>query len=129
MDADRELQGCIYALSNHKAVLATHWNLAFEQTIKIMKWLFAVLLILLAALQYRLWHGEGSFAHAAKLSRDIKQQQAENDRMRERNRILDVEVQDLKSGADSVEERARNDIGMIKKDETFFMIPAKKKTE
>jgi cell division protein FtsB len=94
-----------------------------------MKWLFAVLLVLLAALQYRIWHGEGSFAHAAKLERDIKQQQAENDRMRERNRILDVEVQDLKSGADSVEERARNDINMIKKDETFFMIPAKKKTE
>lgn len=94
-----------------------------------MKWLFAVLLVLLAALQYRLWYGEGSLAHAAQLERDIKQQQAENDRMRERNRILDVEVQDLKSGADSVEERARNDIGMIKKDETFFMTPAKKKTE
>jgi len=94
-----------------------------------MKWLFVVLLVLLAALQYRLWQGEGSFTHATKLERDIKQQQAENDRMRERNRILDVEVQDLKSGADSVEERARNDIGMIKKDETFFMIPAKKKPE
>ncbi len=94
-----------------------------------MKWLFAVLLVLLAGLQYRLWHGEGSLKHAAQLERDIKQQQAENDRMRERNRILDVEVQDLKLGADSVEERARNDIGMIKKDETFFMIPAKKKTE
>lgn len=88
-----------------------------------------VLLILLAGLQYRLWHGEGSFAHSTQLERDIKQQQAENDRMRERNRILDVEVQDLKTGADSVEERARNDIGMIKKDETFFMIPAKKKSE
>lgn len=94
-----------------------------------MKWLFAVLLVLLAALQYRLLQGEGSLVHATKLERDIKQQQAENDRMRERNRILDVEVQDLKSGADSVEERARNDIGMIKKDETFFMIPAKKKSE
>lgn len=94
-----------------------------------MKWLFAVLLVILAALQYRLWQGEGSYAHIAKLERDIKQQQAENDRMRERNRILDVEVRDLKSGADSVEERARNDIGMIKKDETFFMIPAKKKAE
>ncbi len=94
-----------------------------------MKWLFAILIILLLALQYRLWQGEGSYMHAAKLERDIKQQQAENDRMRERNRILDVEVQDLKSGADSVEERARNDIGMIKKDETFFMIPAKKTAE
>ena len=94
-----------------------------------MKWLILILLVLLTALQYRLWYGEGSFAHSVKLERDIKQQEAENDRMRERNRILDVEVQDLKSGADSVEERARNDIGMIKKDETFFMIPAKKKSE
>jgi cell division protein FtsB len=94
-----------------------------------MRWLFAILLVLLVALQYRLWQGEGSYTHATKLEREIKKQQAENDRMRERNRILDVEVHDLKSGADSVEERARNDIGMIKKDETFFMIPAKKKTE
>jgi cell division protein FtsB len=94
-----------------------------------MKWLMLVLIILLAGLQYRLWRGEGSLANSAQLEREIKQQQAENDRMRERNRILDVEVQDLKFGADSVEERARNDIGMIKKDETFFMIPAKKKSE
>jgi cell division protein FtsB len=94
-----------------------------------MKWLLLVLLTLLIALQYRLWHGEGSIAQSTLLEKEITQQQAENDRMRERNRILDVEVQDLKLGADSVEERARNDIGMIKKDETFFMIPAKKKAE
>jgi cell division protein FtsB len=42
--------------------------------------------------------------------------------MRERNRILDVEVEELKTGLDTIEERARNDIGLIKKDETFFMI-------
>jgi cell division protein FtsB len=94
-----------------------------------MKWLFAILAMVLIALQFRLWRGEGSFAQAAKLEQEIKQQQAENDRMRERNRILDVEVQDLKTGADSIEERARNDIGMIKKDETFFMIPTKKMLE
>jgi cell division protein FtsB len=94
-----------------------------------MKWSLAVLLILFIGLQYRLWRGEGSFSQAAKLERSVQQQQAENDRMRERNRILEVEVNDLKGGADSVEERARNDIGMIKKDETFFMIPAKKKSD
>lgn len=92
-----------------------------------MKWLLVILFVLLGALQYRLWYGEGSFTHAKQLERDIQMQQAENDRLRERNRILDIEVQDLKNGADSVEERARNDIGMIKKDETFFMLPAKKK--
>jgi cell division protein FtsB len=87
-----------------------------------MKWLIGILLILLAVLQYRLWIGEGSLAHAHRLEGNISAQQAENDRMRERNRILDVEVDELKTGLDTIEERARNDIGLIKKDETFFMI-------
>ncbi len=87
-----------------------------------MKWLLGALIILLAYLQYRLWIGDGSLAHAHRLENEIQLQQAENDRMRERNRILDVEVQELKSGLDTIEERARNDIGLIKKDETFFML-------
>lgn len=87
-----------------------------------MKWLLGVLIILLAVLQYRLWIGEGSLAHAHRLEKEIKLQKAENDRMHERNRIMDVEVEELKTGLDTIEERARNDIGLIKKDETFFMI-------
>lgn len=87
-----------------------------------MKWLLGILIILLTYLQYRLWIGDGSLAHAHRLEREIQLQQAENDRMRERNRILDVEVDELKSGLDTIEERARNDIGLIKKDETFFML-------
>ncbi len=87
-----------------------------------MKWLLGILIILLVYLQYRLWIGDGSLAHAHRLEGEIQLQQAENDRMRERNRILDVEVEELKSGLDTIEERARNDIGLIKKDETFFML-------
>ena len=87
-----------------------------------MKWMLGILIILLAALQYRLWISEGSLADVNRLEREIKIQHADNSRLRERNRILAVEVEDLKTGLDSVEERARNDIGMIKKDETFFMI-------
>ncbi|HSX85639.1 MAG TPA: septum formation initiator family protein [Cellvibrio sp.] len=87
-----------------------------------MKWMLGILIILLAALQYRLWISEGSLADVNRLEREIKIQQADNSRLRERNRILAVEVEDLKTGLDSVEERARNDIGMIEKDETFFMI-------
>lgn len=86
-----------------------------------MKWLFGVLITLLLVLQYRLWIGEGSLAHAHRLEVEIKSQKAENERMQERNRIMDVEVEELKTGLDTIEERARNDIGLIKKDETFFM--------
>lgn len=87
-----------------------------------MKWLMLVLIILFSYLQYRLWIGDGSLAHAHRLEGEIKLQQAEIDRLRERNRIIDVEVEELKTGLDTIEERARNDIGLIKKDETFFIV-------
>jgi cell division protein FtsB len=92
-----------------------------------MKWMLGLLIIFLLGLQYRLWVGEGSLAHATRLEREIKLQQAENDRLRERNHVLAVEVDNLKTGLDSIEERARNDIGMIKKDETFFMVLKEKR--
>ena len=87
-----------------------------------MKWLLGILIVLLCALQYRLWIGEGSLAQANRLEQELKVQQAENDRLLERNRIIHVEVEDLKTGVDTIEERARKDIGLIKKDETFYML-------
>ncbi len=87
-----------------------------------MKWLIATLVIVLLLLQYRLWIGEGSVAHNAALQQHIEQQQAENQRLRERNKALAIEIQALKAGSEVVEERAREEMGMVKKDETFFMI-------
>jgi cell division protein FtsB len=87
-----------------------------------MKWLLGILVVLLCALQYRLWIGEGSLAQANRLEQELKVQLAENDRLLERNRIIHVEVEDLKTGLDTIEERARKDIGLIKKDETFYML-------
>lgn len=86
-----------------------------------MKWLLAILLAVFLGLQYRLWVGEGSYAHRARLQQEIARQQAENERLRERNRALAVEVADLKNGHKVIEERARQDMGMIKEGETFFM--------
>lgn len=92
-----------------------------------MKWMLAILVIILLGLQYRLWVGDGSLAEVARLEREVSLQQAENDRLYERNQVLAVEVENLKTGLDSIEERARNDIGMIKKNETFFMVLKEKK--
>ena len=87
-----------------------------------MKWFTAILLLVLVLLQYRLWVGEGSLAHIARLEADIAQQQAENQRLNERNKVLSIEVEALKNGSDSIEERAREDMGMIRKGETFYMV-------
>lgn len=86
-----------------------------------MKWVVLVLLLLLGFLQYRLWVGEGSLAQIAQLKRDIQKQQLENAHLRARNQALAAEIEALKKGT-SIEDRARRDMGMIRKDETFVLI-------
>ncbi|WP_263264065.1 cell division protein FtsB [Pseudomonas sp. RIT-PI-S] len=85
-------------------------------------WLFLVLILLLAGLQHRLWVGTGSFAQAADLQQQIADQKAENERLFERNRVLDAEVLELKKGMETVEERARHELGMVKDGETLYQI-------
>lgn len=85
-----------------------------------MKVLVASLLVLLSLLQYRLWVGAGSLAEVSQLKHAIKTQEQENKTLDERNRALDAEVKDLKQGLAAIEERARSELGMIRKGETFF---------
>ncbi|AHY43575.1 cell division protein FtsB [Stutzerimonas decontaminans] len=85
-------------------------------------WLFVVLLLLLGGLQYRLWVGEGSLAQVSSLNKQIADQQGENERLLERNRILEAEVRELKQGMETVEERARQELGMVKEGETLYQL-------
>ena len=85
-------------------------------------WLFLILLLLLAGLQYRLWVGNGSLAQVIDLTQQIADQRAENEILLERNRVLDAEVLELKKGMETVEERARHELGMIKEGETLYQL-------
>jgi cell division protein FtsB len=87
-----------------------------------MKALIAILILLLLILQYKLWFGDGNMREVWRLEAAIEEQQKQNDKLRERNAALEAEVQDLKQGLEAIEERARNELGMIKKDETFYQI-------
>lgn len=88
--------------------------------------LIIICLVLLAGLQYRLWAvKENSLPHIARLNAEIAKQALENQRLQDRNKVLAAEVKLLKSGLDAVEARARQDLGMIKDDETFFMVVEK----
>jgi len=87
-----------------------------------MRWLPWLLVVLLLILQYRLWVGDGSLAEVWDLYQQVEMQREENRRLQERNQALDAEVKDLKQGLDAIEERAREELGMIKKDETFYRI-------
>lgn len=87
-----------------------------------MRWLVGILIVLLLGLQYRLWLGEGSLAQKTGLERQVAEQAARIEVLAERNRVLAEEVAGLNSGLDAIEERARTDLGMVKQDETFFLV-------
>ncbi len=98
-----------------------------------MPWPLRLLALLLAAmllvLQYRLWVGRGSLAEVASLERRIEQQRARIAEMRERNALLQAEVESLKHGLDAIEARARRDLGMIKEGETFYQVAPAEETQ
>jgi cell division protein FtsB len=85
-------------------------------------WLFVILILALAGLQYRLWVGDGSLAQVRELQKQIADQEGENERLLERNRILEAEVAELKKGTETVEERARHELGMVKDKETLYQL-------
>lgn len=85
-------------------------------------WLFLVLILMLAGLQYRLWVGNGSLAQVASLNQQIADQHSENEALLERNRVMDAEVLELKKGMETVEERARHELGMVKDGETLYQL-------
>ncbi len=87
-----------------------------------MKKLLVLLVILLVYLQYSLWIGDGSLQDVWRLHKDVEQQRQENAVLRERNEALEAEVLDLQQGEDALEEHAREDLGMIKKGETFYQV-------
>lgn len=81
-----------------------------------------ILLIAFVALQYRLWFGENSYNEYHALTENINSLESSNQELRLRNQVMLAEIDDLKSGIGAIEERARNELGLIKPNETFYRI-------
>jgi cell division protein FtsB len=82
----------------------------------------ALLLIVFSLLQYRLWFGKNSVPDYLALQEDVTRQQIANTKLQQRNKLLYADTDDLKLGTEAIEERARNELGMIKENETFFRV-------
>lgn len=87
-----------------------------------MRWLTLLLVLVIAALQYPLWLGKGSWLRVWEVDQKIAAQKQVNQGLRARNASLDAEVRDLKQGYDAIEERARSELGMVRQDEVFFQV-------
>ena len=89
---------------------------------RLLLWLAAGVFLIL---QFKLWFGEGGIVDVHRIKQGVAEQQAENLKLRQRNAVLEAEVNDLKNGQAAIEERARLDLGMIKDDETFYLVTGK----
>ncbi len=86
------------------------------------RWLLVLLGIVGLGLQAELWFSDDGYRKTMGLHEAVTEQRALNDSLRERNSSLDAEVINLKQGRDAAEERARTDLGMIGKQETFYQV-------
>lgn len=85
-----------------------------------------ILLIALAVLSLllfmRLWLGTGSYPEIWDLEGQIAEQKQLNAEQAKRNESLESEVLDISRDDAAMEDRARSELGMIKKGETFYQV-------
>ncbi|MFK8028264.1 MAG: cell division protein FtsB [Gammaproteobacteria bacterium] len=94
-----------------------------------MKLFVLFLVTVFLILQYQLWIDRDGVRKLVHLSDRIEEQTEKNQQLYERNEVLAAEVEDLKSGFDAIEERARMELGMIREGETFFQVIEKENSQ
>ncbi|OGT42165.1 MAG: hypothetical protein A3F13_05030 [Gammaproteobacteria bacterium RIFCSPHIGHO2_12_FULL_40_19] len=87
-----------------------------------MKMILGALLVLLLLLQYEFWFSDGGMKTVWEMQKNISKQEKMNAQLDKRNQVLIAEIKDLQSGNAAIEARARNDLGMVKKDEIFYEV-------
>jgi cell division protein FtsB len=85
-----------------------------------MRTMLIILLFTLAALQYKLWLGEGNILEWKKLEKNLAVHIQENEKTASRNRAIEADILELKNGEQALEEQARYELGMIKQDEIYY---------
>ena len=94
-----------------------------------MKWLAGALIVVVLMLQYRLWLSGDGVREDTRLAEAVERQKVENDELTARNQQMIAEVADLKAGMTAIEERARSELGMIGRNETFYqVVPVRPRT-
>lgn len=84
-----------------------------------MRVILVILAILLVLSQIRMWQ---EISEVRSLREMVAEQRDENEKLEARNEALAAEVEDLRAGRAAIEERARAELGLIREDETFFLI-------
>lgn len=85
-----------------------------------MRPIFIILIIALVVLQHKLWLGDGNVLQWVNLEQKLEDHQQNNNKLAARNRALEADIKELKSGDQALEEQARYELGMVKENEVYF---------
>ena len=87
-----------------------------------IRFFIIILIVFFLMIQFDIWLKDDGFYRVKELEQMIGSQVEENERLKLRNEQLEREIEELKSGTESIEEKARTDLGMIKEGEEFYLI-------
>ena len=87
-----------------------------------MRWVLVFLGFTAVLLQAQLWLSDSGYRKTKALRAAVAEQRVLNQQLRDRNAALDAEVVNLKQGLEAAEERARTDLGLIGRGETFYQV-------
>ena len=86
------------------------------------RFFIAIIIVFFLIIQFDIWVKDDGLNRVKELQQMINSQSEENQRLKLRNQQLEREIEELKSGTESIEEKARTDLGMIKEGEEFYLI-------
>jgi len=81
-----------------------------------------LLIVLLIIVHAQLWVGRGSLPSVNEMQRRLSEQAIQNAKAEADNNRLSAEVKDLREGLEMVEEKAREELGMVKPNEIFVQV-------
>ncbi|MCH8491783.1 MAG: cell division protein FtsB [Idiomarina sp.] len=87
-----------------------------------MRLLTVIIIGLVLVLQYRIWFGQHGMQDFRELQSDVARQEAANESLEQRNQLIAADIDDLRNALEAVEERARNELGLVRPEETFFRL-------
>lgn len=94
-----------------------------------IKFIWALSSVLIVLLQVRLWSDEGGVPQIYEINQLIEEQEAKNETLRLRNAQMHAQIALLANGPRAIEELARENMGLIKQGETFFLVIEEKEKD
>ncbi len=87
-----------------------------------MNKIILILFIFFIILLYKITLGDASYFKYNQLKENVAILKDENNKFSDKIKLNKAEIENLQTGLNVIEEKARNELGLIKENETFYQI-------